>query len=64
MTFDDGTPSTVDNYERDVAAFLSWTADPRLEERKRIGWVVILYLIVTAGLLYVGKKRLWSRLEH
>lgn len=64
VQYQDGTPSTVDNYARDVAAFLSWTADPRLEERKRIGWVVILYLIVTAGLLYVGKKRLWSRLEH
>jgi len=64
VEYQDGTPSTVDNYARDVAAFLSWTADPRLEERKRIGWVVILYLIVTAGLLYVGKKRLWSRLEH
>ncbi len=64
VEYQDGTPSTVDNYARDVAAFLSWTADPRLEERKRIGWMVILYLIVTAGLLYVGKKRLWSRLEH
>ncbi len=62
VSYSDGTPATVENYSRDVAAFLSWTADPRLEERKRIGWSVILYLIVTAGLLYVGKKRLWSRL--
>lgn len=64
VEYQDGTPATVENYARDVAAFLSWTADPRLEERKRIGWMVILYLIITTGLLYVGKKRLWSRLGH
>ncbi len=64
IEYQDGTPATVENYARDVAAFLSWTADPRLEERKRIGWMVILYLIITAGLLYVAKKRIWSRLEH
>ncbi|MCL4764700.1 MAG: cytochrome c1 [Hyphomicrobiaceae bacterium] len=62
VTYADGTRPTVENYARDVAAFLSWTADPRLEERKRIGWMVILYLVITAGLLYAGKKRLWSRL--
>ena len=64
VNYTDGTPSTVQNYARDVAAFLSWTADPRLEERKRIGWMVILYLIVTTGLLYIGKKRLWARLGN
>lgn len=64
VQYQDGTPSTVENYARDVAAFLYWTADPRMEERKRIGWVVILYLIITAGLLYIAKKRIWSRVEH
>ena len=64
VQYQDGTPSTVENYARDVAAFLSWTAEPRLEERKRIGWMVILYLVITAALLYVAKKRLWSTLEH
>ena len=37
VKYDDDTPPTVDNYARDVAAFLAWTADPRLEERKRLG---------------------------
>jgi len=39
-------------------------ADPSLDQRKRIGWQVILYLIVTTGLLYLGKKRIWSTLKH
>ncbi len=64
VQYQDGTPSTVENYARDVAAFLSWTADPRLEERKRIGWMVMLYLVITAGLLYVGKRRIWSKIDH
>lgn len=64
VAYQDGTPPTVDNYARDVAAFLSWTADPSFDQRKRIGWQVILYLIVTTILLYVGKKRIWSAIKH
>jgi ubiquinol-cytochrome c reductase cytochrome c1 subunit len=64
VQYSDGTRATVDNYARDVAAFLAWTADPNLDERKRIGWTVMLYLIVTTLLLYIGKKRLWSRIGH
>ena len=42
VKYDDGTPATVDNYARDVVAFLSWAADPTLEERKRMGLLVML----------------------
>ncbi len=64
VKYEDGTPATVDNYARDVAAFLSWTADPNHDQRKQTGWAVILYLIVTAVLLYIGKKRIWARIPH
>ena len=53
-------PQTVEQYAKDVTAFLSWAADPRLEERKSMGWVVMLYLLVTAVLLYFAKRRLWA----
>ena len=33
-------PETVDQYARDVTAFLAWTAEPHLEARKRIGFQV------------------------
>jgi cytochrome c1 len=56
-------PQTVEQYSKDVAAFLSWAADPRLEDRKSMGWVVMLYLLVTSVLLYFAKKRLWSKLH-
>ncbi|SFV27434.1 cytochrome c1 [Hyphomicrobium facile] len=64
VAYQDGTPSTVDHYSHDVVAFLSWAADPSLDQRKRIGWQVILYLIVTTGLLYLGKKRIWKNIKH
>jgi cytochrome c1 len=56
-------PETVQQYAADVTAFLMWAADPTLEQRKRIGWQVMLYLLVTAALLYVAKKRIWSSLH-
>ena len=63
VKYDDGTPSTVDNYARDVAAFLSWVADPMLQERKRLGLLVIFYLIITAVLLGLAKRRIWREVH-
>jgi cytochrome c1 len=61
IKYDDGTPGTVDNYARDVTAFLAWAADPNLEERKRLGLLVLGYLLITATLLYFAKRRIWSK---
>jgi ubiquinol-cytochrome c reductase cytochrome c1 subunit len=55
-------PETVAQYAKDVTAFLMWTAEPHLEQRKRIGFQVMLFLIVFAGLLYFTKKKIWGRL--
>jgi cytochrome c1 len=63
VEYTDGTPATIDNYSKDVAAFLMWTAEPHLEARKRIGLQVILFLIFFAGLLYFTKKRVWSKVH-
>ena len=60
VDYKDGTPPTVDNYSKDVAAFLSWAAEPNLPERKRVGLRVIIFLIVFAVLLYFVKKRIWA----
>lgn len=60
IKYEDGTPSTVDNYARDVTAFLAWASDPRLEERKRLGLLVVGYLLITAVLFYFAKRRIWS----
>ena len=56
-------PETVAQYSKDVAAFLMWAAEPKLEQRKETGFRVILFLIVLAGLFYFTKKKIWSRVE-
>ncbi|MEI8146759.1 MAG: cytochrome c1 [Alphaproteobacteria bacterium] len=63
VTYSDGTEATVKNYSADVTSFLMWAAEPHLEQRKRMGFQVILFLIVFASLLYYTKKRVWSNVE-
>ena len=60
VEYKDGTPKTVDSYSRDIAAFLSWAAEPSLNQRRRIGLGAIVFLVVLAGLLYLTKKRVWE----
>jgi ubiquinol-cytochrome c reductase cytochrome c1 subunit len=64
VTFDDGTPSTVRNQARDVAAFLAWATEPKMEERKRTGLAVLAYLTLFAGLLYASYRRIWRNVAH
>ncbi|RYE35194.1 MAG: cytochrome c1 [Hyphomicrobiales bacterium] len=55
-------PETVDQYARDVAAFMVWMAEPHLEARKRLGMQVMAFLTIFAFLLYYTKKKVWSRM--
>jgi len=41
-----------------------WAAEPKLEERKRTGLRVIVFLILFAGLLYYTKKKVWAEVVH
>jgi ubiquinol-cytochrome c reductase cytochrome b/c1 subunit len=60
VTYDDGSPQTLAQYSKDVTAFLMWAAEPKLVQRKRTGFQVIIFLIVLSGLLYFTKKKVWS----
>jgi ubiquinol-cytochrome c reductase cytochrome c1 subunit len=61
VDYADGSPKTVQQYTKDVSAFLMWAAEPKLEERKRLGFSVLIFLIVYALLLFAVKKKIWSR---
>jgi ubiquinol-cytochrome c reductase cytochrome b/c1 subunit len=63
VDYTDGAPMTVDQYAKDAAAFLMWAAEPHLEARKRLGFQVMIYLLVLAGLLYFTKKKIWHEVE-
>ena len=60
IDYTDGSPTTVDQFSKDVSAFMMWAAEPHMEARKRIGFQVMIFLIVLAGLLYFTKKRVWA----
>jgi ubiquinol-cytochrome c reductase cytochrome b/c1 subunit len=60
VDYTDGTPTTVDQYAKDVAAFMMWAAEPHMETRKRMGFQVMIFLIVFAGLLWFTKKKVWA----
>jgi len=63
VKYDDGTPETVDQYAKDVAAFLMWAAEPKLDQRHRTGFQVLIFLIVLSGLMYFTKKKVWHEVE-
>ena len=50
---------TVEQYAKDISAFLMWTAEPHLEARKRIGLQVVIFLIdaVRSSLLRQEESR-------
>ncbi|WEX75942.1 cytochrome c1 [Sinorhizobium numidicum] len=64
VTYDDGAPQTVDQYARDVSAFLMWAAEPHLEDRKRTGFMVMVFLFIFTGLIYLTKKSVYANKEH
>jgi ubiquinol-cytochrome c reductase cytochrome c1 subunit len=64
VTYDDGTPETLDQYSQDVAAFLMWAAEPHLEERKRMGFMVMVFLAIFTALIYLTKKSVYANKEH
>ena len=60
VEFADGTSATVAQMADDVSHFLAWTSETKLEERKRLGLKVMIFLIIMTALLYAVKRRVWS----
>jgi len=61
VTYDDGSPETVDQYAKDVSAFMMWAAEPHMEERKSMGFMVMIFLLIFTALIYLTKKSVFSR---
>jgi ubiquinol-cytochrome c reductase cytochrome c1 subunit len=63
VTYADGTNPTVDQMAKDVSAFLTWTAEPKLENRKRAGFAVLIFLFFATILAYLAYRNIWSELK-
>ena len=64
VTYEDGSPQTVDQYATDVSAFLMYVAEPHLEDRKKTGFRVMIFLILFGALVYITKRKVWSGVAH
>jgi len=60
VEFADGTKATVKQMALDVSTFLAWAAEPEMEERKRLGIKVMIFLIVLTALLFALKRKIWA----
>ena len=64
VTYDDGTEATVDQMAKDVAAFIDWTSEPKMVERKQAGFGVMIFLLLFAGLTYASYRKIWKGVAH
>ncbi|MDP6059854.1 MAG: cytochrome c1 [Pirellulaceae bacterium] len=60
VEYADGTPASVEQMAKDVSAFLTWTAEPYLEERKSLGLKALLFLLVFTAMLIAVKRKVWA----
>ncbi len=60
VTYADGTKATVPQMAHDVVTFLTWAANPEMEQRKRIGVKTVLFLVFMTGLTVAVKKKVWK----
>jgi ubiquinol-cytochrome c reductase cytochrome c1 subunit len=63
VEYDDGTDATVEQMAKDVTHFLAWTADPHMEERKRLGVKVVIFLALLTILFIALKLEVWAHLK-
>jgi ubiquinol-cytochrome c reductase cytochrome c1 subunit len=65
VSYDTGGPKpTVDQMAKDVAAFLTWTAEPKLEARKLAGLPALAFLFIFLGFCWAAYQNVWSNKEH
>ena len=64
VEYADGTEASIEQMAEDVSSFMMWAAEPKLEQRKKMGFKVTVFLFVLLGLLYYSKKKIWARIDH
>ena len=64
VEYADGTKATPDQMAKDVTAFLAWASEPEMEDRKRLGISVMLFLLLLTGLSYFAMKQIWAPIKN
>jgi ubiquinol-cytochrome c reductase cytochrome c1 subunit len=64
VTYADGTKPTIEQMSTDVAAFLTWTAEPNLEARHAAGFASIIFILIFCGLAWGAYQNVWRDMKH
>lgn len=64
VEFADGHSTELEDLAQDVAAFLMWTAEPKMAARKQAGLTGVILLGVLAVLLYFTNKAIWAPVKY
>lgn len=64
VTYGDGTRATKDQMARDVAAFLTWSAEPNLEARHAAGFAAVIFLLIFVYLTWGAYQNVWRNIKH
>lgn len=63
VEYADGTVATKEQMAQDVATFMYWAAEPKMEDRKKMGLKVIIFMTLLTILLYFVNKRVWAKVK-
>jgi ubiquinol-cytochrome c reductase cytochrome c1 subunit len=60
VTYTDGTKATLAQEANDVTTFLTYIANPEMEQRKAMGVKIILFLAGMTCVTYAVKRKIWA----
>ena len=63
VEYSDGTEASIEQMSKDITTFLVWSSEPHLEAQHKMGFKTIIYLIILLSLVYLSKKKVWSRYD-
>jgi ubiquinol-cytochrome c reductase cytochrome c1 subunit len=64
MEYADEHDNSLHHEAMDVASFLMWTAEPKLDARKEVGFIAVIFLAAFAVLLYLTNTRIWAPIKR
>ncbi len=64
VEYDDGTPASTSQMAKDVVEFLNWSAEPEMDERKKMGWKALAIGSVLFALSVWVKRFVLSHLSQ
>ena len=63
VEYEDGTPATTSQMAKDVVQFLNWSAEPEMDDRKKMGMKVLIVTSALFALAIYVKRYKWVNIK-